>query len=251
MSGAVDGVAIPAEPYGWLRHPLRAFERQRLTRERWPRFAAIAFEPVTRADAARAGLADWFGRFLDAYFAGDDTVRAAQLEPFLFDPAIDAVLAAAADRCAVERAYADVADVRLALGDAVAAGVADDDILALPLTDGAGEVSVRELLAHAATPLVRRLLGWDGRRRNPETLRRVLASAETRRAEQERLAPYGDKAIDVELARDAGACDAATAARVVAHFAGRARVTIAELLPLAGDPGVRRMLDWRLMLARA
>jgi len=250
MSRAVDGVAIPAEPYGWLRHPLRALRRQRLARERWRRFAPIAFELVTRADAENAGLADWFGRFLDAYFAGSEAVRAARLEPFLFDPAVDAVLAAAADRHALARAYADVLDARVALGDAVAVGLADESLLSLPLAGG-GEATVGELLAHAGAPLVRRMLGWDGRRRDAGALRRVLAHAATRRADQERLEPYGDKAVDVELARDAGACDAATAARVVAHFAGRARVTIAELLPLAHDPGVRRLLDWRLMLARA
>jgi len=249
MSRAVDGVAIPAEPYGWLRHPLRALRRQRLARERWRRFAPIEDELVTAVDANSAGLGDWFGRFLAVYFPGSDAVRAARLEPFLFDPAVEAVLVAAADRAAMTRAYADVADARVALGDAVAVGLADDSLLSLPLAGG--EATVGELLTHAGAPLVRRMLGWDGRRRDAEALRRVLAQATTRRADQERLAPYGDKAVDVEVARDAGACDAATAARVVAHFAGRAKVTIAELLPLAHDPGVRRLLDWRMMLARA
>jgi len=251
MSAAVDGVAIPVEPYGWLRHPLRALRRRRRARERWRPFEPIADETVTVADAARVGLDAWFQHFLAAYFPGSDGVRAARLEPFLFDPALEAIVAAAADRRAVARAYADVVDARLALVDAVAAGAADDSLLALRVSHGGGELTIADLLPHAASPLVRRMLGWDGRRRSTEPLRRVLARAATRRADEVALAPYGDKAIDVEVARDAGACDAPTAARLVAHFGGRPQVTVADLLPLAHDPGVRRLLDWRLMLAGA
>jgi hypothetical protein len=35
------------------------------------------------------------------------------------------------------------------------------------------------------------------------------------------------------------------------RFGNGTRVTIAQLLPLAHDPGVRRLIDWRLMLAGA
>jgi hypothetical protein len=252
MTEADDGVAIPVEPYGWLRHPLRALRRQRRARERWRQFDPIADEVVTVADAARAGLDAWYARFLAAYFPGSpDGVRAARLEPFLFDPALEAVVGAAADRSAIARAYADVGTARLALGDAVAAGVADESLLALPVADDGDELSVADLLPHAATPLVRRVLGWDGRRRSNDPLRRVLARAATRRADEAALAAYGDKAVDVEVARDAGACDAATAARLSQRFGNGTRVTIAQLLPLAHDPGVRRLIDWRLMLAGA
>jgi hypothetical protein len=252
MTEATGGVAIPVEPYGWLRHPLRALRRQRRARERWRQFAPIADEVVTPADAARVGLDAWFARFLAAYFPGSEGgVRAARLEPFLFDPALEAVVAATADRRAIARAYADVTEARLALADAVTAGVADDGILALPVANGSGELAVGDLLPHAATPLVRRLLGWDGRRRSAEPLRRVLARAAARRADEAALAAFGDKAVDVEVARDAGACDAATAARLAARFGDAARVTVADLLPLAHDPSVRRLIDWRLMLAGA
>ena len=218
----------------------------------WDEFASIAGEMVTEEDAIRCGLGSaWFQRLLSEGFGGASRTEVHHLRGRLADPDVLDLVRYVAERVALRDSLGDVAELRFSPYDAIAAGLADVDLLFVvrDVLPGEEEVRAIDLVPHCRRPAVRRLFGGLTGAGAPARLARIRTTLASR---HEREAAAGDRIdlpIDVKDAAMSGAADEGTRAALARWFPREEEITLRLLCRVPQEPSLAKLADWRLMMA--
>ena len=192
----------------------------------------------------------WYEGFVRDHFKGGQ-VRAEQLRFAIDDPSIRDLLRYKIEQRQLQEELGDVADEVLNPYDAVSAGVAGPELVAVvrELFDGRFDVRVAELLPEIQRRAVRELfIGADGRP-SIARVRRAVSQARARLRALETLGSLREERVDLTAAIQSGAADPSVRSLADTWFGDSESLSVEQLLLGSCEPAFVRVLEWKKMMS--